>query len=475
MEGSLKQNVDCLILGYPGEDNKLLSFKQQLYHHGITTSLNFTTMFYPRVIMETSLLKNKLESNGFTTKHIVSIVNNWHIMNDFLPRFIVIAFRYFESSSQIVKTVKMVRQLLQGAQIIVGGGFFYQAFHKLSPFEASYYLKLLQADFYIDLFDCSDTVIQIMQQAEHPSHMQDIPFIYFRSGDDYIKSNQNNHYSPQRDAKAVNYGHFLHSLPSVAAMRTSVSCPYNCSFCAVKNKDDRFQKLPLSVIRQDVIDLMNTPQVSIINFTDETLNLPVNTFKTFLQMLIDTGRPPFWFSFVRADQIDEETAVLMKKSGCRAVMIGFESGSDQLLSTMNKQTTVQKLLKAHQIIKQQNILTIAYFIIGFPGETRGTIEETFRFIQAIQPDFYQVNVWSCEVNSDIYLARQNYHLVLNGKNWSHDTMDTQQAHAAVTYIRRHVKGPAEIHSFDITFALQLLQHGVPLATVKKLYKTIDIS
>lgn len=192
-------------------------------------------------------------------------------------------------------------------------------------------------------------------------------------------------------------------------------------------------------------------------------------------MLIDTGRPPFWFSFVRADQIDEETAVLMKKSGCRAVMIGFESGSDQLLSTMNKQTTVQKLLKAHQIIKQQNILTIAYFIIGFPGETRGTIEETFRFIQAIQPDFYQVNVWSCEVNSDIYLARQNYHLVLNGKNWSHDTMDTQQAHAAVTYIRRHVKGPAEIHSFDITFALQLLQHGVPLATVKKLYKTIDIS
>ena len=73
------------------------------------------------------------------------------------------------------------------------------------------------------------------------------------------------------------------------------------------------------------------------------------------------------------------------------------------------------------------------------GETRGTIEETFRFIQAIQPDFYQVNVWSCEVNSDIYLARQNYHLVLNGKNWSHDTMDTQQAHAAVTYIQMCIR------------------------------------
>ena len=465
--------VDCLIIGYPGEEKYKTAFVQELERYDISLPINFVTMYHSRVLMEISLLKNELEGNNFTTTYIISTSMDMDKFDEVKARYTLIVFRYFQSIGQILDVIKNLRRRMVNTKIIVGGGFFCQAWSKLTPHEAKYFLHLIGADFYICQYECSQSVIQIIQKENSLSGLNDIPDIYYLSEGEYIKSRST--ISASRVIpKPIKYGELLSSLQPIAAMRTSISCPYFCSFCAVKNRSDTFIKLPISIIQQDVKDIIQVPQVSMLNFIDETINLPQNEYHLFLQMLITMKQSITWFSFIRADQIDEETAILMKKSGCLAVMIGFESGSDILLHAMNKQTTAQKMEQAHRILKKHGIYTIAYFIIGFPGETVETIQLTLQYINNIKPDFYQVNVWSCDVNSDIWLERQHYDLILKGGEWAHKTMNIYQAIEAVTYIQKHVKESINIRGFDITFALQMLKHGIDINTIRKLYKSIRI-
>lgn len=468
-----KNHVDCLIVGYPGEEEYKTSFIKELNKYNILLPTDFVTMFHPRVLMEISILKNKLEENDFTTDHIVSTSKDMNKLNEIKARYVLIVFRYFQSIGQIINIIKNIRWRLVNTKIIVGGGFFCQAWSKLTPQEAKYFLHLIGADFYICKYECSLSIIQILKKENSISDLNEIPDIYYLLNGEYIKSQSTFQTNPALP-KPIKYGKLRSLLQPIAAMRTSISCPYSCSFCAVKNRSDAFIKLPISIIKQDIEDIILAPQVSMINFTDETINLPKNEYHMFLQMLITMKHSLSWFSFVRVDQIDEETAILMKKSGCLAVMIGFESGSDILLNAMNKKTTTQKMEYAHRILKKHGIYTIAYFIVGFPGETNETVNLTLQYINTIKPDFYQVNVWSCEVNSDIWQERQRYDLILRGGIWAHKTMNIHQANAAVSYIQQQVKESIDIRGFDISFSLQMLNHGINIDTVRKLYESIWI-
>lgn len=79
---------------------------------------------------------------------------------------------------------------------------------------------------------------------------------------------------------------------------------------------------------------------------------------------------------------------LMKEAGCQAVAWGIESGSQKMLDLMNKQVTVRQ---NHQVIewaKKAGILDRIFLIVGFPGETRKTLEETKRFVIDSDPSQY---------------------------------------------------------------------------------------
>jgi len=81
----------------------------------------------------------------------------------------------------------------------------------------------------------------------------------------------------------------------------------------------------------------------------------------------------------RADNADRELFRIMKKAGCRELLVGFESGSQVLLNRMNKHVTldVSRRLMAHA--KEADLDVNGCFVIGLPGETEETARETIRF------------------------------------------------------------------------------------------------
>ena len=89
---------------------------------------------------------------------------------------------------------------------------------------------------------------------------------------------------------------------------------------------------------------------------------------------------------VRAKTIDEEKIKSWKESGCVHINFGLETCSQKMLDIIEKHTTVEQNLTAVRLLFKYKILNILCLIIGMPGETEETIEETIRNLATVIPD-----------------------------------------------------------------------------------------
>ena len=162
-------------------------------------------------------------------------------------------------------------------------------------------------------------------------------------------------------------------------------------------------------------------------FIDDTFNVPLPRFKDICRLMIKKNYQFNWFSYFRCGNSDKEAVELMAESGCKGVFLGIESGSQQILKNMNKAVTVEKYIKGVELLHRYNILTFDSFIIGFPGETRETVDETIAFIKESRPDYYRAQLWYCEPGTPIEHQRERYGITGDGFVWSHATMDSLDA------------------------------------------------
>jgi len=126
-------------------------------------------------------------------------------------------------------------------------------------------------------------------------------------------------------------------------------------------------------------------------FEDDTFGVDKKWLKEFLRRLLEEKLDVTWNCQVRAD-LDFETLNLMAKSGCRLVIVGFESANQQILNNIKKGIKVEQMRKFAENVRKAGILLHADFIIGLPGERRETIQQTIKFIKELKPDILQVSV-----------------------------------------------------------------------------------
>jgi anaerobic magnesium-protoporphyrin IX monomethyl ester cyclase len=82
----------------------------------------------------------------------------------------------------------------------------------------------------------------------------------------------------------------------------------------------------------------------------------------------------------------------MNAAGCQKVYLGLESGSDETLRLMNKKATVEDGVQAVHHFRQAGIRVAAFFIVGYPGESVASIEQTFKFALSLPLDEISFNV-----------------------------------------------------------------------------------
>ena len=162
----------------------------------------------------------------------------------------------------------------------------------------------------------------------------------------------------------------------VAALAGSKGCVARCTFCHRWDKGIRY--IPVPVLMERLDKLIEKYNVGFVSFSDENFG---TDRKWLAQFILEIAkRDILWrVSGMRVNTIHPESIKKMKEAGCSCIYYGMESGSQKILDVMEKVTKVEQNYNAVKWMAENNLYTIVQLIIGMPGETQETIDETCKF------------------------------------------------------------------------------------------------
>ena len=172
---------------------------------------------------------------------------------------------------------------------------------------------------------------------------------------------------------------------SLAGIMTSYGCPFDCDFCSKPIFGDRFRRRSLDRIFEEIRDIKSLGYDGLW-IGDDCFSLDPKHVRSFCRRLISEKLDMKWFCLSRVDRISQSDINLWQASGCRKVFFGLESGSNDVLKLMNKNTTTNVAEQTLKLFAQSDIRTAGFFMVGYPGETYDTIETTFKWALSLPLD-----------------------------------------------------------------------------------------
>ncbi len=173
------------------------------------------------------------------------------------------------------------------------------------------------------------------------------------------------------------------ALHTPISMTTSRGCPFHCIFCIGRKMVGakvRYRD-PIDVV--DELELLSNLDFPQINISDDLFTAKKSHCLTICNEIIKRKLNIIWSSFARVDTISEELLKKMKEAGCKTVSFGVETANKEILKTIKKGITLEKVKRAIRMCKEAGIEPHVSFILGLPGETPETLEETQEFGETI--------------------------------------------------------------------------------------------
>ncbi|HPI03270.1 MAG TPA: radical SAM protein [Candidatus Goldiibacteriota bacterium] len=205
-------------------------------------------------------------------------------------------------------------------------------------------------------------------------------------------------------------------LPGIS-MITSRGCPGKCKYCFGSYLGNRIRFHSYEYMLKTVRMLKKDYGIKEIAFYDDTFTAFKNNLKLFCEGLINEKLDITWVCFARVDFIDAELLALMKKAGCHQVLYGVESGNQEILKALGKSTTLERVEEAVRMTKKAGIECRTSFMLGNPGDTEETLQQTIDFSIKLDADLAMYNITTPFPGTEMYKwAQDNGYLMTN--DWS---------------------------------------------------------
>jgi len=183
-----------------------------------------------------------------------------------------------------------------------------------------------------------------------------------------------------------------------AKILTSRGCPFNCYYCAVRNVwGNTYRVRSAANVLDEITFLYEQYDVTHFGIVDDNFNLSRKRTVAICRGVIEQGLK---VSF-RADSgvylptIDKETLSIMKKAGFNELYFGIESGNQDVLhNVLNKKVDLRQVEEVAQHCRDLGIVSGGYFMIGVPGETKETMEQTVEF--ALNSQLDRIRLYICQ-------------------------------------------------------------------------------
>jgi radical SAM superfamily enzyme YgiQ (UPF0313 family) len=295
----------------------------------------------------------------------------------------------------VLKMMKWIRneKQLSGTKIILGGP---EVTH-----HAENFLKA-GADFIV-IGEGEQTMLELVQELQtgrnNFSSIHGLAYLkdgnYFRTDERILIKEIDE--LPQPARSKVNLQYYFdawkskHGMSAIS-LSTMRGCPYTCKWCSRAVYGLSYRRRNPALVADEIEFINKAFNADSIWFVDDVFTISHKWMKEFAGELEKRNLKIKYECITRADRMNEEVILLLKRSGCFRVWIGAESGSQKIIDAMDRRVKVGQVREMIQLAKKYGIEAGTFIMLGYPGETQNDIEETLNHLKLSDPDHYTITV-----------------------------------------------------------------------------------
>lgn len=242
---------------------------------------------------------------------------------------------------------------------------------------------------------------EILDRIADPEALRKVRGICFKLYDEVIDTGDAPYLEdldslPIPDRTLLPYQHYYSLLGSdgyATTLFTSRGCPFRCAFCDRPALGKKFRAHSPAYVAQEILQCVNLGIREFLVY-DDTFTLNRGRVLDICNRLIEMEQNITWEIRTRVDTVDSEMLRALKKAGCRAVHYGVESGSARILKRLHKDISLPLVKEVFHLTRKIGMDTLAYFMIGNPGETMADINKSLDLALEIKPDFLHLTVFT---------------------------------------------------------------------------------
>ncbi|MEM9554091.1 MAG: radical SAM protein [Acidobacteriota bacterium] len=192
---------------------------------------------------------------------------------------------------------------------------------------------------------------------------------------------------PERESTPIELYHSIMADKPFTTMISSRGCPFQCSFCFKQAVDKKSMfRTPEDVVGE-MQYLVERFGVREIMFYDDIFTMKKKRVYEICELIGKRGLKVRWEAPTRVDLVDEKLLAAMARAGCVRLRFGIESGDQDILLKMRKESDTGVIEEAVRTAKRVGIQTFGYFIVGWIGESETQFRSTVDLARDIPLDF----------------------------------------------------------------------------------------
>ena len=242
-----------------------------------------------------------------------------------------------------------------------------------------------------------ETMLELAQQLPGLPKLDEVKGITFRKDNQIIQNPirpliQDLDALPRPAYKYIPVEKYRIAGRNLLPIMTSRGCPFACSFCVASQMfGARFRGRNPKYVLDELEWLRDTYGAEGVAFQDDTLTFDRKRAIEICDGIVERKIRLPWGCGTRADTVTKEVLAKMRKANCDEICFGVESGCQRIRDTLKKRVSTDQCESAIKWAKEEGIFVTVSVILGYPGETKETMQQTLDFVRRVEPD----DVWLC--------------------------------------------------------------------------------
>lgn len=258
---------------------------------------------------------------------------------------------------------------------------------------------------------------------------------------------------------------------------SSRGCPYDCIFCSQRSISGReYRYVPTQIVIDEIGLLINKYKQRHINFVDDNFTMNKQRIKELSERMVEKKfyKKATFDCQTRADAVDKEILILLKKAGFRLIDFGIETASERLMTLLNKKETVKQNIEGVKLAKKYGFGVSGTFIFGLPTETREERWQAYKLANDLSLDYVRFNNATPYPGTKLYEIAKIENRLYIEKNWTNlNACATLVEDTLSEYRLPYVPATCE----EITLKKDILKANLlfslsPIRVIKLLFKRI---